>query len=340
MKSRHFIIHRLAWSVFVLVGLSILIFFIARVIPGDPARMALGPRAPQWAVDNLVKELHLNEPIYVQYWLWLKGVLHGDFGTSLVTRRPVSADIKEFFPATLELIVVAAIIETVGGILLGALSARYSGSWFDSLVRLIAYLGVVTPAFVWAIIFMLIFGYVWPILPILGRIDSNLTVPPTVTGLMTIDSLLAGDFEAFKSAFLHLLLPALALAMGGMSQAARITRASMSENLSRDYVGSEMAAGIPMKLIILKYVLRPSLIPTVTIIALDIAAMLGNAFLVELVFNYPGISRYGINAMLTKDLNAIVAVIMVIGLAFVVMNFIVDLIVAYLDPRIRLQGGK
>lgn len=340
MRSRHFFLYRLLWSVFVLIGLSLLIFFVARVIPGDPARMALGPRAPQWAVDNLIKELHLNEPLYVQYWLWLKGVFHGDFGVSLVTRRPVFADIKEFFPATLEIIVAAAIIETVGGILLGALSARYSGSWFDSFVRLVAYLGVVTPAFVWAIIFMLIFGYVWPILPILGRIDSGLAVPPTVTGLMTIDSLLAGDFEAFKSAFLHLLLPAFALAMGGMSQAARITRASMSENLGRDYVGSEMAAGIPMKLIILKYVLRPSLIPTVTIIALDIAAMLGNAFLVELVFNYPGISRYGINAMLTKDLNAIVAVIMVIGLAFVVMNFIVDLIVAYLDPRIRLQGGK
>lgn len=128
--------------------------------------------------------------------------------------------------------------------------------------------------------------------------------------------------------------------MGGMAQAARITRSSMSDNLGRDYVGAEVASGMPMRLVILKYVLRPSLIPTVSIIALDIAAMLGNAFLVEVVFNFPGISRYGINAMLTKDLNAIVSVIMVIGLAFVLVNIVVDMIVAYLDPRIRLQGGK
>jgi len=252
LKSRSFLLNRLVWSVFVLFGLSLLIFFVARVIPGDPVRMALGPRAPQWAVDNLVKQLHLDEPLYVQYWLWLKGVLHGDLGVSLVTRRPVFTDIKEFFPATIEIILLAAIIETVGGILLGALSARYSGSWFDSFVRLVAYLGVVTPAFVWAIIFMLVFGYLWPILPILGRIDAGIAVPAAKTGFMTIDSLLAGNYEAFKNAFMHLILPSFALAMGGMAQAARITRTSMSENLSKDYVGSEMAAGIPMRLVILK----------------------------------------------------------------------------------------
>lgn len=340
MSNRNFILKRLAWSLFVLFGLSVLIFIVARVIPGDPARMALGPRAPQWAIDNMIKELHLNEPLYVQYGLWLKGVFTGDLGVSLMTRRPVLADILEFLPATLEIIVLAAVIETVGGILLGALSARYSGSWFDSVVRVIAYLGVVTPAFVWAIIFVLIFGYVWPILPIIGRIDPGILTPPSITGLMTIDSLLAGNFEAFISVLKHLILPSFALAMGGMAQAARITRSSMSENLGRDYVGAEVASGIPMRLVILKYVLRPSLIPTVSIIALDIAAMLGNAFLVEVVFNYPGISRYGINAMLTKDLNAIVSVIMVIGLAFVLVNILVDIIVSYLDPRIRLQGGK
>ena len=340
MKNLKFFLRRLAWSVFVLFGLSILIFVVARVIPGDPARMALGPHAPQWAINNLIKELHLDQPIYVQYWLWLKGVFTGDLGVSLVTKRPVLADIKEFLPATLEIILFAATIETVGGILLGALSARYSESWFDSVVRVIAYLGVATPAFVWAIIFLLIFGYVWPVLPVIGRIDPGLTAPPVITGLMSVDSLLAGNFEAFRSVFLHLILPSFALALGGMAQAARITRSSMSDNLGRDYVGAEVASGIPMRLVILKYVLRPSLIPTVSIIALDIAAMLGNAFLVELIFNFPGISRYGINAMLTKDLNAIVSVIMVIGLAFVLVNIVVDIIVAYLDPRIRLQGGK
>ncbi len=336
MKSLSFLLNRLAWSVFVLFGLSLLIFFVARVIPGNPARMALGPRVPQEIVDNFIKELHLDDPLYVQYLIWLKGVLHGDFGVSLLTRRQVLDDIKQFFPATIELILLAGIIETILGILLGVLSAWFSRSWFDGLVRLVAYLGVVVPAFVWAIIFMLVFGYLWPILPILGRIDASITVPATRTGFMTIDSLLAGNYEAFKSACMHLILPSIALSMGGMSQNARITRSSMLENLNKDYVGSEIVAGIPMRVVLLKYVLKPSIIPTINIIALDIAAMIGNAFMVEMVFNYPGLSRYGVNVILSKDLNAITAVIMIIGLTFVIMNFLVDLIVAWLDPRIIL----
>jgi peptide/nickel transport system permease protein len=340
LSGRKYFLHRLLWSIFVLFGLSVLIFVIARVVPGDPARMALGPRAPQWAIDNLVKQMHLNEPFYLQYWDWLKGIFHGDMGESLLTRRAVLTDIKEFLPATLELIFLAAIVETVGGIFLGALLARYAGSWFDNIVRLVSYLGVVTPAFVWAVIFMLLFGYAWPILPIMGRIDPGLTMPRTITGFLLIDSLIAGKLDVFVNALLHLILPAMALAMGGMAQAARITRTSMANNLGKDYVGSEVASGIPMNLVILKYVLRPSLIPTVSIIGLDIASMVGNAFLVELVFNFPGISQYGINAMLNKDLNSIVAVIMVLGLTFVIVNIIVDLIVAYLDPRIKLQGGN
>ncbi|HHY96041.1 MAG TPA: ABC transporter permease [Firmicutes bacterium] len=338
MRISSFLLRRLALSVLVLFGLSILIFVIARVVPGDPARMALGPRAPQWAVDNLKKELHLDKPLHIQYYLWLKAVFRGDLGTSLFTRRPVAEDIREFFPATLEIVILSALVMAVGGIFLGALSARYSGTWFDSLVRVIAYLGVVTPAFVWAIIFMLIFGYVWPIFPTLGRLSPGLTPPPTVTGMLTVDSLLAGNSRVFWDALLHLVLPAFALAMGGLAQAARITRSSMAENLGRDYVAAETAAGIPMRVIMLKYVLKPSLIPTVSVMALDIAAMFANAFLVELIFNYPGLSRYGISAMLNKDLNAIVAVIMLLGVVFVSVNIVIDIVVAYLDPRIRLQG--
>ncbi len=339
MKVRTFLLRRLIYSLFVLFGLSLLIFIIARVVPGDPARMALGPRAPQWAVDNLTQQLNLDKPIYIQYLLWLKGVFHGDLGLSLLSRRPVLEDIMQFLPATLEVILLALVIETIGGIILGALSARYSGNWFDSVVRLIAYLGIVTPAFVWAIIFMLVFGYLWPILPTLGRLSSFVTQPPAVTGFMTIDSLLAGDIQAFWDAFKHLIMPAVALAMGGTAQATRITRSSMTDTLEKDYVWAEKANGIPMRAIMLKYVLRPSLIPTVSIIGLDVAAMLGNAFLVELVFNYPGFSRYGINAMLSKDINAIIAVIMIIGVTFVFVNILVDLIISVLDPRIRLQRG-
>lgn len=334
-----FIFRRFLWSVLVLVGLSILIFVIARVVPGDPARMALGPRASEEAIQQLTKELNLDKPLVTQYFLWVKGVFKGDLGKSLMSRRPVLDDVKEFLPATLEVIFLAAFIEIIGGILLGTISARYSGKWIDNIVRLISYLGIATPAFVWAIILMLVFGYLIPILPILGRIDASIIPPPTVTGFMVIDSMLDGNMEALSNAILHLIMPAISLALAGLSQASRIHRSSMLDNLSKDYVGTELSSGIPMKKVLLKYVMKPSLISTVSIIALDVAAMLGNAFLVELVFNYPGISRYGINAMLNKDLNAITAIVMIIGIAFLSVNIIVDIIAAYLDPRIRLQGG-
>ncbi len=332
-----FIAKRLGWSLFVLFGLSILIFVIARVIPGDPAVMALGPRATSEALEQYRQENHLNEPLPMQYLYWIEGALQGDFGTSTQSRRPVAEDIREFLPATLELIGFAAVLEIVLGISLGMLSARYSGRAVDNTVRVSSYLGIATPSFVWAILFMLFFALVWPILPAIGRID--VIRPNNYTGFLLLDSTLSGRPDAFWDSFKHLIMPGTALALTGIAQAARITRTSMMENMGKDFVGSEIAAGIPMRRVIMRYVLRPSATPTVSIIALDIAAMLGNAFLVEVIFNFPGISKYGINAILSKDLNAIVAVVLIIGITFLVVNIAVDIIAAYLDPRIRLQGG-
>lgn len=331
-----FISQRLLHSVFVLLGLSILVFLIARVMPGDPARMALGPRAPESAVENFSKSLHLDKPLYIQYYYWLRGALRGDFGQSIFTRRDVAEDIKEFLPATLELMLLCGIIMTVFGILLGVISARYADTWIDNAIRVFSYLGIVTPAFVFAILFLLLFGYVLNILPTAGRLSPWLTRPPTVTGLMTIDSLLAGDFVAFFDALKHLLMPALALALGPIAQEARITRSSMTENLQRDFIALERSQAIPERKIMSKYLMKLSLIPTVSVLGLDFASQLGWAFLVELIFNWPGFSRYGINVMLRKDLNAIVAVIMVIGVTFLVVNIFVDIIISWLDPRIRL----
>jgi peptide/nickel transport system permease protein len=298
--------------------------------------MALGPRAPDWVVDNFRKSLHLDKPLYTQYYYWLKGALHGDFGQSIFTRRDVATDIKEFFPATLELMLVCGIFMSTFGILLGVVSARYSNRWPDNLVRVISYMGIVTPAFVFAILFLLLFGYLLNILPTAGRLSPWITRPPTITGLITIDSIIAGDFAAFFDALKHLLMPAVALSLGAIAQEARITRSSMTENLQRDFIALERSQAIPERVIMSKYLMKLSLIPTVSVLALDFAAQLGWAFLVELIFNWPGLSRYGINVMLRKDLNAIVAVIMVIGVVFLVANIIVDIIVSWLDPRIRL----
>lgn len=336
MRTLKFLLKRLALSLIVLVGLSIMIFILGRVVPGDPARMSLGANAPQETVDRMRAEMHLDEPIIVQYGYWFSGILQGDFGKSLYTKRPVIVDLAEFFPATLELVIFSGLLMGLGGLILGIISTKFNNTWVDNIIRIVSYLGVVTPSFVFAIIFVLIFGYLWPIFPTMGRLSRYLSFPPNHTGLLLIDSLIAGEWETFWNGFSHIILPAIALALGGMSQEARITRSSMLDNMSKDYILSHRAYGIPEKKIFYKYLLKPSLIPTVTVFGLDFAVLFGNAFLVEMVFNWPGLSRYGINVMLQKDLNAISAVIILLGAIFVLMNIVTDLVVSFLDPRIQL----
>ncbi len=340
MRIVKYILKRLLHSILVLLGLSILIFIIARVVPGDPARMALGPRAPEKVVERFREDLHLNDPIVVQYYHWIKGAIRGDFGYSILTKRSVTTDIKEFFPATLELMLLTGLIMSVLGILLGIASARNANKWPDNVVRVFSYLGVCTPAYVFAILFLLIFGYLLNILPTIGRLSPWIDHPPTITGLMTVDSLIAGDFRAFWDAIKHLIMPSVALALGPMAQEARITRSSMADNLQRDFIALERTQAIPERRIMSKYLLRISVIPTVSVLGLDFASQLGWAFLVELIFNWPGLSRYGIHVILNKDLNGITAVIMVIGLMFLVVNIIVDIVVSLLDPRIRLGAER
>ena len=340
MSLSGFLVRRITYSIFVLLGLSMVIFIIARIMPGDPARMAVGARAPQWVVDRIRENMHLNEPVPVQYFYWLRDALKGDFGLSLVTQRPVTNDVREFLPASLELALLAAIISSIAGIGLGILSARYKDTWIDNVVRVFSYAGIVTPSFVFAILFVLLFGFTLDWFPIIGRLSENVTAPPVHTGMVTVDSLIAGQPEVFANALWHMVLPAMALAMGSIAQAARITRSSMADNLSKDYIAAARALGIPERIVSGRLLLKPSLIPTISILGLDIAATISVAFLVELIFNWPGLGRYGMTAMLHKDLNAISAVILIFGAIFIVANIIVDLLVAHLDPRIRLRSAR
>jgi len=186
---------------------------------------------------------------------------------------------------------------------------------------------------------VMIFGFFWHVLPAIGRIGID-TPPPTVTGFLLADSLIAGNFAAFRDAFKHLILPSVAVSLASTFQAARITRSSMVDNMGKDYLAAERGFGIPERKIALKYLLKPSVIPTVSVLGLSLANIIQTAFLVELIFNWPGIARYGLQAMLNKDLNAISGVIVITGLAFAITNIIVDLIVAKLDPRIRLSGTR
>jgi peptide/nickel transport system permease protein len=340
MKFGSFLLKRLLLSIFVIFGLSIVIFIIARVVPGDPARMTLGPRAPEEVVQRLRQEMYLDKPLPEQYFYWIRGVLSGDFGRSLITYRMVSGDIKEYLPATMELAIFAGILMVIFAVFLGTLAARYKDTWVDNLIRTLSYFGIAIPAFVVAIFFMLLFGYYWPILPVLGRLSPGISYPTKITGLLTLDSLIQGNFVVFWDALKHLILPSVALSLAHLFQEARITRSSMVENMRKDFLSAERGYGIPERVIMFKYLLKPSLIPTVSMMGLDFAALFANAFLVEMIFNWPGISRYGIDAMMSKDLSVISAVIIVFGAIFVVVNIIVDIIVAFLDPRARLSTSR
>jgi len=334
------LLRRLLLSIGVLFGVSVLIFLLARVIPGDPARIALGPMATEEQVEAFRRELYLDRPLPLQYVEFLRRIFHGDLGLSTYTKRPVVEDLREYLPATLELVFLSGILMVVLGLPLGILAAHFRDRWPDAIARLLALLGVVTPSFVWAIFLVLVFSYALGWLPVMGRLSEGLTLPPRVTGFLTVDAFLAKDWRVFADAWRHLLLPALALSLSGLGQAARLTRTNLLETYERPFIETARAYGLSSLTIALKYALRPAMAPTLTIMGLDFAAMLGSAFLVEAVFNWPGLARYMVQATLYKDLNAIVGTALVVAAFFLVVNLLVDLLVLWLNPRLRIQGGE
>jgi len=330
------ILRRLVYSILVLLGLSLVIFIISRIMPGDPARMALGPRAPEEVVQRLRVEMHLDKTIPVQYLHWLKGAVQGDFGKSLRSERPVMEDIMNVFPATLELAFYILIFMSIFGFGIGTLSARYRDTWVDNLGRIISYLGMITPPFVFALLGMMVFAYFIPILPPMGRISPDIVAPVKITGFLTVDALIQGNFTAFFSALRHLILPTISLGLVGMAEESRIVRGSVCNNMDQDYIAAARSYGIPERIITFRDLLKPSLIPGVSILGLEFATVMANALLVELIFNWPGFARYTMKAMLGKDLNAISAAVLLVGVVFIFSNILVDIAVNILDPRIKL----
>jgi peptide/nickel transport system permease protein len=335
-----FLLRRILWSVLVLVGLSAVIFTIARGIPGDPARMALGPTASHEQVADLQARMGLERPLIEQYGLFVVGLAHLDLGQSLLTKRQVNSDIRETFAATLELVLATIIFAIVFAIPLGIVAAQWKGGWPDNLVRLVAIFSAVTPTFFLALLLQILAGYVLHILPTTGRLMPNSGFSPDITGLAVIDSLLRGRLDVTLDALKHLLLPSIALGAATMGQMARITRASMLEVANQDYIEASRAFGIPDWLRVLKYTLRPSFVPPLTILGLEFASLIGNAFVVELIFAWPGMAAYGIRTILQKDLNAVMGVVMVSGVFFVMVNLVIDVLVGFVDPRVRLKGSR
>lgn len=340
MEFLLFLVRRILWSLLVLVGLSMVIFAIARVVPGDPARMALGPTATQEQVNDLREKLGLNRPIVEQYGLFVAGLAQGDLGRSLLTERPVNDDIRSTFAATFELVLVTITLAFMLGVPLGVAAARWKDRWPDNLVRILAIFCAVTPSFFLALLLQILAGYVLHILPTTGRMPHNIDFIADITGLMSIDSLLKGRLDVFGEAFRYLLLPSLALAAATMGQIARITRSSMIDVASQDYIEASRAFGVPEPVRVFKYMLRPSFVPPLTILGLEFASLIGNAFVVELVFAWPGMAAYGIRTILQKDLNAVMGVVMVSGVFFVLVNLVIDVLVGFVDPRIRIRGAR
>lgn len=331
-----FIVKRLLYALFTLLMLSMIVFVIARVLPGNPAQMALGPRAPDEAVERMRERLHLNDPLPVQYGIWLKNVLQGDLGYSIMTNRSVTQDVIAFLPVTLQLIILAALIEIFGGILLGVIAGSFPNRLPDYFGRLFAYIGIAIPSFGWAVFLQLFLTWSVPFFPTAGLLTEGTTTPASFTNFLIIDALIAGKPLVALDVLRHLFLPALALAIPPMGQDARIIRQEMAKNANKDFAALARSYGLSFGSYRFKYLLKPSLIPAVTVMGMDIASLLGNAFVVEMVFNLPGFSRYGIRAILRSDLNAVVSLVLVIGIIFAIANIIVDVVVAGLDPRVRL----
>jgi len=328
------VVRRLFFLVFVLFGLSIITFGLSRLVAGDPARMIAGPRSSPSQLEAVRERYGLNDPVPVQYVNYVTDALRFDFGDSTATRRPVSEDLKRYLPATAELGLAAFLLATLVGVPLGVLSAVRRDTWIDHLSRFISISGLALPVFWLAIMAQFVFFGKLQWLPDGERLPQSVDPPTTITSLYTVDALLTANWEVFGTAAKHLLLPAAVLAYGSLAVITRMVRGGMLEVLNQDYVRTARAKGLEQGVVIFRHALKNAMLPTVTSIGLQVGLLLSGAFLVELVFSWPGIGRYAVTAIEKIDYNGIMATTLVIAAIFVVMNLIVDILYLFLDPRI------
>ena len=328
------IVRRLLFLVLVLFGLSLITFSLSHIVPGDPARLMAGPRASKSTVQKLRERYGLDDPLAVQYVDYVKGVVQLDFGTSFASKRPVKQDLQRYLPATLELSFYAFLLSTLIGVPLGVLSAVHRDRWPDHIARFVSISGLALPVFWLAIMAQFVFYGRLGWLPDGQRLPIGLQPPRTITSLYTIDSLLTGNWEVLRVAATHLVLPVAVLAYGSLAVITRMVRGGMMEVLNQDYVRTARAKGIGQRAVVIRHALKNALLPTVTSLGLQVGLLLSGAFLVEIVFSWPGIGRYAVDAILQIDYNAIMATTLVIALIFVLMNLVVDILYLFLDPRI------
>lgn len=329
-----YIARRLVWLIFVVLGMTLITFMITHIIPADPAKIAAGLGADASAVEAIRKDLGLDRPLPEQYIRYLGDLLHADLGRSILTGRPVLDDIKDYLPATVELAFFAMLMTIVIGIPLGIMSAIHRGRAADILIRLFSTLWVAMPVFWFALILQIVFYGRLQWLPAGGQISSGMK-PFDITGIMTLDALIALRFDTLMDVLKHLLMPVVALALTRVAEVARISRSSMLDVLGADYIRTARAKGLRGDVVIFRHALKNALLPVITILGLQFGYLLGGAVLIEAIFQWPGMGRYAVLSITNVDFPAVMGVTVVASIAFVSVNLIVDLTYAVIDPRIR-----
>jgi len=330
-----FMFRRLLLVIPSLLGLLIFTFFLIRMVPADPAAALAGENATPAQVAEIRRQYGLDQPLYIQFAVYLGQVARLDFGESAYSRRPVVLDIKERLPATLELTISSLLFATLLGIPLGTVAAVYHNRWPDMLLRILSVGGIAVAAFWFAIELQLLFAMRLDWLPLRGRLSPDLTPPPTLTGFYLLDGLVTGRWDAFGNALSHLILPAFTLSLGGLATITRFTRAGVLETLQKDFVTYERAQGFPQRVLIWKFVLRNSVVAAITQIGLLFGGLVAGAVVVETIFDWPGIGFYTMQAILTADYKVMLAVTLLIGVIYALVNIIVDVVHGLIDPRLR-----
>jgi peptide/nickel transport system permease protein len=331
-----FIIRRSLIIIPTLLGVSIVVFLLLSITPGDPAELLLGERATVESLEAMREYLGLNEPLHVQYGLFLKRLINLDLGETIWTRQKVSLEIKERFPATIELSLAAMFISCFFGVILGIISASKQYSVFDYLSMVVSLIGVSMPVFWLGLVLMLVFGLNLGWFPISGRIGTNVELE-VITNFYIVDAIITRNWTALRDVLHHLALPAIALSTIPMAIVARMTRSSMLEVLRQDYIKTARAKGLSEMKVVFKHALRNGLIPVVTVIGLQFGILLGGAILTETVFAWPGVGKWLYEGVIKRDYMVIQGGTMLVATVFVVVNTLVDVLYAFINPRISVQ---
>jgi peptide/nickel transport system permease protein len=330
-----FTLRKVAVLIGTMLGLAALTFIITNVAPGDPARLVAGPDATNDMVETIRREYGLDRPLIEQFLIYMGDLLTGDLGRSIVSTRSVMEELARYVPATLELVLVAMTLGVLVGVPFGMLSAVYKDRFIDQVTRILSISGVALPAFWFGILLQLFFAVRLELLPVSGRLPLTALAPEPITHLLLVDTLLRGDFETFREALSHIILPAIVLSFPCLASILRVNRAEMIEVLQSDYIVAARAHGIDSRRIVMLYALKNALLPTIAMIGLRFGWMLGSTVLVETVFDWPGIGLYAVSSALASDFKPVVGVTLVIGFFFMITNMLVDLAYAWIDPRLR-----